>query len=56
MGRQSQWQFFIVYSSFWLVDILLRKLDTSSNENDKNSIFFNEKQQKNAKKVYVNIN
>ena len=27
---QFQWQFLIIYSSFWLVNILLRKFDASS--------------------------
>ena len=51
---QLHWQFPITYSGFWLVNILLRKFDTSSkkrNENDKSTHFFIEnKQNKNNKK------
>ena len=38
---QFHWQFFITYSGFWLVNILLPKFDTSSkkNEIDKNTNF-----------------
>ena len=54
---QFRWQFLITYSGFWLVNVLLRKFDTSSKAkwNWYKHKFFDEKQEKNVKKVYVNI-
>ena len=50
-------QFLIISSGFRVVNILLRKLDTSSEKEMKmiKTQFFYEKQQQNVTKVYVNI-
>ena len=53
---QFQIQFLITYSSFLLVNILLQLFDIWSqkgNEKERNTV--NKKQEKNVKKVYVNI-
>ena len=51
-----QWQFRITYSGFWLINTPLWKCDISSKKrNDLKHNFFDEKQQKNAKKEYVHI-
>ena len=53
---QLHWQFLIIDSGFWMVNILLRKFDILSEEKWKlQNIFFVEKQQQNVKKYYVNI-
>ena len=50
---QFHWQFFITYSGFLLINILLRKFDTYRNKNDKDKFFYEKQQQlqKNVKKV-----
>ena len=55
---QLHWQFLITYSCFWLVNILLRKCDTSTKKEMqmiKTKIFWwkTKKKKKIAKKVYV---
>ena len=49
---QFRWQFFIINSCFWLVNILLQEFDTLSNK-DRKTIkqqIYGQKQQKNTKK------
>ena len=53
-----QWQLESTNSCFWLVKIVLRKFDTSWKKETKmikTDTFNDEKQNKNAKKVYENI-
>ena len=51
-------QFLITYPGFWLVNILLQIFDISSQKKKwkrEKNIFVNGKQEKNVKKVYVNV-
>ena len=53
-----QWQLETTNLCFWLVNIVLRKFDTSWKKETKmikTDTFNDEKQNKNAKKVYENI-
>ena len=53
-----QWQLETTNSCFWLVNIVLRKFDTPWKKETKmikTDTFNDEKQNKNAKKVYENI-
>ena len=55
-AMQFQWQFLITNPGLWLVNILLCKFNTSSKKEMKmiKAQSFNERQEKNVIKVYVN--